>query len=142
MNKMRQKPALHRAVLAAAVFGLLHGTANAATFEGEDYEVDMFYENHSVYRGEDNTGESVGMAKFRNTLIAEGRKTGKNGWRYNGTFRGTYDGVYDLHKDQFGKTAGGAIQIESFGQPGGSVPHGGGAPLFGEIGRASCRDRV
>ncbi len=130
MKKMRQKPALRSAVLAAAVLGAWPCVATAATFEGEDYEVDMFYENHSVYRGEDNTGESVGMAKFRNTLIAEGEKTGKNGWRYNGTFRGTYDGVYDLNKDQFGKSAGGPIQLQSSIGPGGSVPHGGGVPLF------------
>jgi len=90
MKKMRHKPALRSAVLAAALLGALPGIAKAATFEGEDYEVDLFYENHTAFRGKDNTDQTVGIAKFRNTLIAEGERTGKNGWRFNGIFRGTY----------------------------------------------------
>lgn len=125
MKKMRQKPALRSAVFAVAVLGALPGVAIAATFEGEDYEVDLFYENHTAFRGKDNTDQTVGIAKFRNTLIAEGERTGKNGWRFNGTFRGTYDGVYHLNPDQFGKTAGGPIMLESTAI-GGSVPQGGG----------------
>ena len=125
MKKMRHKPALRSAVLAAALLGALPGIAKAATFEGEDYEVDLFYENHTAFRGKDNTDQTVGIAKFRNTLIAEGERTGKNGWRFNGIFRGTYDGVYHLNPDQFGKTAGGPIMLESTAI-GGSVPQGGG----------------
>jgi hypothetical protein len=67
-----------------------------------------------------------------------------DGWRFRGILRGTYDGVYDLNDSEFGKNAGGAVQmgnatgpagdavIKSQGGPGlgpyapAMVPYGGG----------------
>ena len=35
------------------------------------WKVDVFYENATHFRGKDNTGNRVGLSKFRNTLQAE-----------------------------------------------------------------------
>jgi hypothetical protein len=48
-----------------------------------------------------------------------------DGWRFRGILRGTYDGVYDLNDSEFGKNAGGAVQMGSVAT-GGFVPYGSG----------------
>ena len=92
------------AVLAAsaAIAGLAHG-ADAAE---EPWKVDVYYENDTHFRGKDNTGNTVGLSKFRNTLQAEADKHLSGGWSFHGIFRGTWDGVYRLNKDEFGESAG------------------------------------
>ncbi|HEY8857693.1 MAG TPA: DUF1302 family protein [Rugosibacter sp.] len=77
------------------------------------WNVDVFYENATYFRGKDNTGNTVGLSKFRNTLQAEADKKLSDGWSFHGIFRGTYDGVYQLNKDEYGKNAGGAVSLES-----------------------------
>jgi hypothetical protein len=87
---------------------------------------DVFYENDTRFRGDDDTGNNVGLSKFRNTLQVEAdRRLGNSGWEFHGVFRGTYDGVYDLNKGEYGKNAGGPINLQST-TPGGllSVPYG------------------
>jgi hypothetical protein len=89
---------------------------------------DVYYENDTRIRGEDDTGNTAGLSKFRNTLQVEAdRKLGSSGWEFHGVFRGTYDGVYDLNSDEYGKNAGRAINLQST-TPGGylSTPYGAG----------------
>jgi Protein of unknown function (DUF1302) len=74
---------------------------------------DVFYENDTRVRGDDDTGNSVGLSKFRNTLQVEADRRLGNGWEFHGVLRGTYDGVYDLNKSEYGKNAGGAISMQS-----------------------------
>lgn len=86
---------------------------------------DVFYENDTRVRGKDDTGNNVGLSKFRNTLQVEADRRLGDGWEFHGVFRGTYDGVYDLNKSEYGNRAGGAINLQST-TPGGlvSVPYG------------------
>lgn len=44
------------------------------------WNVDVFYENATYFRGKDNTGNTVGLSKFRNTLQAEADKDLSDGW--------------------------------------------------------------
>lgn len=81
------------------------------------WKVDVFYENATYFRGKDNTGDRVGLSKFRNTLQAEADKVLSDGWAFHGIFRGTYDGVYQLNKDEYGKNAGGAVRLGNSGGP-------------------------
>lgn len=74
---------------------------------------DVFYENDTRFRGDDDTGSSVGLSKFRNTLQVEADRRLGNGWEFHGVFRGTYDGVYDLNKSEYGSNAGGPITLQS-----------------------------
>ncbi|PKO89553.1 MAG: DUF1302 domain-containing protein [Betaproteobacteria bacterium HGW-Betaproteobacteria-10] len=93
------------------------------------WQVDVTYENHTVKR------ESTGLAKFRNTLKAEFDKKVGDGWTLHGIMRGSYDGVYRMNSDEYGKSAGGAIDLQTT-TPGGyvSVPHGGGLGFTGVAG--------
>jgi hypothetical protein len=77
------------------------------------WKTDVFYENHTAHRGKDNTGTTVGLAKFRNTIQVESDRKGSDGWGFHSILRGTYDGVYSLNKDQFGSTAGGPINLQT-----------------------------
>jgi Protein of unknown function (DUF1302) len=75
---------------------------------------DVYFENDTHFRGEDSTGNSVGLSKFRNTLQVEAdRKLGSSGWEFHGVLRGTYDGVYDLNNSEYGKRAGGPVTLQS-----------------------------
>lgn len=91
---------------------------------GESYspwDIDVTYENHTVNR------EHTGLAKFRNTLRAEVDKRVGDGWRVHSIFRGSWDGVYRMNSSEYGKDAGGAINLQGTGPSGyGSVPYGGG----------------
>ena len=91
---------------------------------GEDYspwQVDVTYENHTAHR------EHAGLAKFRNTFQVEADKKFGNGWGVHSILRGSWDGVYRMTSSEYGKDAGGPINLQST-TPGGyvSVPHGGG----------------
>lgn len=78
-----------------------------------NWKVDVYYENHTAYRGKDETGSTVGLAKFRNTLQVEADKQAGNGWEIHSVLRGSYDGVYRMNKSEFGKDAGGPITLEN-----------------------------
>lgn len=79
------------------------------------WKVDVFYENDTRFRGKDNNGNRVGLSKFRNTLQIEADKNLSDGWAFHGILRGTYDGVYQLNQDEYGKSAGGAVNLENSG---------------------------
>lgn len=116
---------------------------NALPALGDDvspWEVDVFYENDTRFRGKDNTGNNVGLSKFRNTLQVEAARDLDNGWGFRGILRGTWDGVYRLNDSEYGRKAGGPIKLENLAGPGlppiptsagtslnlPEVPHGGG----------------
>ncbi len=91
---------------------------------GEDaspWNVDVTYENHTARR------ESAGLAKFRNTLQAEFDKKGGDGWGVHSILRGSWDGVYRMNSKEYGKKAGGAIDLQSTTPVGlMAVPYGSG----------------
>jgi hypothetical protein len=105
------------------------------TSASSPWSIDFYFENDTRFRGEDATGESVGLSKARNTFQLEAARESMDGWGFNVILRGTYDAVYDLNSDQFGKDAGGAVELQSTVSQGGGVvalvPHGGapGAPV-------------
>ncbi|MGP9831808.1 DUF1302 family protein [Marinobacter sp. NSM] len=93
------------------------------TVAAEDTRFNGYVENATYGR------EGVGLSKFRNTLQLEAQKrAGDMGIfsnvRFNAILRGSYDGVYDLNDDEYGRNAGGPIQLQDLAQ--GSVPHGSG----------------
>lgn len=110
----------HQAIKSAAF--LLAFTAYAAAAadnlpdiggtQEEGWKADVYYENHTATRGRDNTGETVGLSKFRNTLQVDADRKLSDGWAFHGVLRGTYDGVYKLNKGQFGESAGGPINLQ------------------------------
>ncbi len=134
-NQLRGSLKSKWALLGAILLALGASTAWAEALpEGGDAAnddgsiTDVYYENDTRFRGDDATGNNVGLSKFRNTLQVEAdRRLGSSGWEFHGVFRGTYDGVYDLNKSEYGKNAGGAINLQST-TPGGfiSTPYGAG----------------
>ncbi len=77
---------------------------------GEDsspWQVDVTYENHTAHR------EHVGLAKFRNTMQLEADKKFGNGWGVHSILRGSWDGVYRMNSSEYGKDAGGPINMQS-----------------------------
>lgn len=82
------------------------------------WKVDIYYQNDSRYRGADNTGETVGLSKFRNTLQVEAEKSLQDGWDFQTVLRGTWDGVYRLNSSQYGRNAGGPINLQNTAGPG------------------------
>lgn len=95
----------------------------------DTWKVDVYYENDTRFRGKDNTNRTVGLSKFRNTLQIEADKALGNGWEFHGVLRGTFDGVYRINDDQYGKEAGGAINLDTTDPAGAfggtrSTPHG------------------
>ena len=92
------------------------------------WEVDVLYDNHLAYRGEDATGHTVGLSKFRNTLTVEADKPVAGGWKFRGVLRGSFDAVYRLNDDEYGDKAGGPVTLGNVSGAGGvfEVPHGGG----------------
>ena len=97
---------------------------------GDPWNAELYYENHTAKR------EGAGLAKFRNTLQSEMSKNLNDGWRFRGILRATYDGVYDLNDKEYGKNAGGAVQMTNsyagagvvppLNTAGATVPYGGG----------------
>ena len=117
-----------RKSLSMLSLGLVAATLSVSGYAQEDalpalgdgaspWKVDVFYENATHFRGKDNTGNRVGLSKFRNTLQAEADKDIGSGWKFHGIFRGTYDGVYRLNDDEYGNKAGGAVSLESSAAP-------------------------
>jgi hypothetical protein len=121
----RNKQACGRPRLAAAgglglLLTLAAGAATAddsvgqgsTTGSAQGWVTDVYYESHLAARGKDDTGRTVGLSKFRNTLQVEADRKLGSGWSFHGVLRGTYDGVYRLNKDQFGDTAGGPVALQ------------------------------
>jgi hypothetical protein len=91
--------------------------ANAPDPSYVPWDVDVYYENDTRFRGKDETGTRVGLSKFRNTLQVEADKKLGGSLGFHGILRGTYDGVYDMNSSQYGKDAGGPIQLENTAAP-------------------------
>lgn len=100
----------------------------------EPWQVDFFYENDTRVRGKDNTGTTVGLSKFRNTMQIEADKKLSGGWAFHSILRGTFDGVYRMNDEEFGNNAGGAITLQST-VPGARLPaaYGGTGVLGGGL---------
>ena len=98
---------LARAALAGglAVCGLAQAQDAAAPVD--PWKVDIYYENDTRFRGNDATGDRVGLSKFRNTLQVEADKKLEGGWKFRSILRGSFDGVYRMNDDQYGRKAGG-----------------------------------
>jgi hypothetical protein len=121
-------------LLAGAVSPALHAEDGLPSIADSNSDTKIYYENDTRFRGKDATGDRVGLSKFRNTLKVEHKRDLGNGWAFKGIFRGTYDGVYDLNDTEYGKNAGGPINMADtsgvhslFGVPGAnsySVPYG------------------
>ena len=133
MNNKKWRKALQpKAIALAAVLVVSSASAVAQNLPdlgitgGDPWSVENFYENHTAKR------ESVGLSKFRNTFQSEMSKNLNDGWRFRGILRGTYDGVYDLNDSEYGKNAGGPVNMASIVQPGAAGPGGPGYVPFGE----------
>jgi hypothetical protein len=135
IDKKWRKAFQPRALALAAVMVVASAGAAAQNLpdlgltSGDPWEVDNYYENHTAKR------EGTGLSKFRNTFQSEMVKNLNDGWRFRGILRATYDGVYDLNDKEYGKKAGGAVNMGNTlgpgplaGSPYGSayVPYGGG----------------
>jgi hypothetical protein len=124
------------ATLSALGCSLAAGAARADG-EADPWKVDVYYENDTRFRGKDNTGNSVGLSKFRNTLQVEADKSLADGWSFRGIFRGSWDGVYRLNDDEYGKNAGSRsadeVRIQNTAGPVGPVgaPYNTGTVPFG-----------
>ena len=116
-NKKWRKAIQPKGLALAAVLAIAGAGVTAQTLPdlgitgGDPWNVENFYENHTAKR------ESVGLSKFRNTFQSEMSKNLNDGWRFRGILRGTYDGVYDLNESEFGKSAGGPVEMGHTGGP-------------------------
>jgi|LauGreDrversion4_2_1035121.scaffolds.fasta_scaffold125965_1 hypothetical protein len=132
MNNKKWRKALQpKAIALAAVMSVTSASAFAQNLpdlgvtSGDPWQADLYYENHTAGR------EGAGLSKFRNTLQSEMSKNLNDGWRFRGILRATYDGVYDLNDKEYGKNAGGAVNMGSslgpaLGMPA-TTPYGEGA---------------
>ncbi len=132
-NQLRKSLKLQWALIGAVLLAMAAGTAWAEGLpEGGDEtaadngnKLDIYYENHTAVRGKDETGDTAGLSKFRNTVQIEADRKLSDGWDFHGIFRGTYDGVYDLNKGEYGAHAGGPINLQqTIGGQLFSVPNG------------------
>ncbi len=89
----------------------------APAASGTPWHQDFFYENATHFRGKDETGDNVGLSKFRNTLQYEADRHFDSGWKFNVILRGTFDGVYQMNSNQFGDKAGGPVQLGNSAAP-------------------------
>ncbi len=119
-SRLRLRP-LHATLLMALACSAQ--AQDAATID--PWQVDVYYENDTRFRGQDKTGETVGLSKFRHTLQVEADKKLGSGWAFRSILRGSFDGVYRLNDDQYGRKAGGGITLDSTGGAP-AVPHGSG----------------
>jgi hypothetical protein len=112
MSHTKLRKALQlKGVALAAVLAVAGAGATAQTLPdmgvtgGDPWQADLYYENHTAGR------EGAGLSKFRNTLQSEMSKNLNDGWRFRGILRATYDGVYDLNDKEYGKNAGGPVNM-------------------------------
>lgn len=142
MQRKIQGPAMprrHRITGAVMVLMGISAQAQEAAGAAEPaaWQTNVYYQNDTRFRGEDNTGDTVGLSKFRNTIQVEAQRGLGSGWEFQSVLRGTWDGVYRLNADQYGNSAGGPIHLENSAGPGlagigspvlntATVVHGGG----------------
>jgi len=119
MNNKKWRKALQPKAIAIAAVLVVSSASTVAqnlpdlgVTSGDPWSVENYYENHTAKR------ESVGLSKFRNTFQSEMSKNLNDGWRFRGILRGTYDGVYDLNDSEYGKNAGGPVQMGNASGPG------------------------
>jgi hypothetical protein len=120
MNNKKWRKALQpKAIALAAVLVVSSASTVAQNLpdmgitSGDPWQAELYYENHTAGR------EGAGLSKFRNTLQSEMSKNLNDGWRFRGILRATYDGVYDLNDKEYGKNAGGPVQMtNSYGANG------------------------
>ncbi|MEY3875086.1 MAG: hypothetical protein RIR50_257, partial [Pseudomonadota bacterium] len=119
MNNKKWRKALQPKAIALAAVLVVSSASTVAqnlpdlgVTSGDPWSVENYYENHTAKR------ESVGLSKFRNTFQSEMSKNLNDGWRFRGILRGTYDGVYDLNDSEYGKNAGGPVQMGNASGPG------------------------
>ena len=120
MNNKKWRKALQpKAIALAAVLVVSSASTVAQNLpdfgitSGDPWSVENYYENHTAGR------DGAGLSKFRNTLQSEMSKNLNDGWRFRGILRATYDGVYDLNDKEYGKNAGGPVQMtNSYGANG------------------------
>ena len=111
INKKWRKALQPKNVVLATVLAVAGVSAVAQNLpdlgltSGDPWNADLYYENHTALR------DKAGLSKFRNTLQSEMSKNLNDGWRFRGIFRATYDGVYDLNDKEYGKNAGGSVQM-------------------------------
>lgn len=127
-NRAWRKRLLAAAVSCAFAMPVLADDLPAMGEETSPWQVDITYENHTVRR------EHTGLAKFRNTLQAELDKEIGNGWKVHSIVRGSWDGVYRLNSSEYGKHAGGSINMQST-TPGGylTTPWGTGPVTYDAV---------
>lgn len=125
----------HRAIYVTVASALATAGMVNTAFAGEKLDVTGFIDNETQYR------KDRGLTKMRSRAQFEVSKdVGSVGifssLRFNGTFRASYDAVYDLNKDDYGRTAGGAISLQQVGGmtplgmiPAAEIPHGEGVIL-------------
>ena len=65
--------------------GLPEGGDETAADNGN--KLDIYYENHTAVRGKDETGDTAGLSKFRNTVQIEADRKLNDGWDFHGIFR-------------------------------------------------------
>jgi hypothetical protein len=110
-NKKWRKAIQPKGLALAAVLAIAGAGVTAQTLPdlgitgGDPWNVENFYENHTANR------EGAGLSKFRNTFQSEMSKNLNDGWRFRGILRATYDGVYDINDKEYGKNAGGAVNM-------------------------------
>lgn len=114
-------------LLAGLASPVIHAEDELPSVAESTSDTKIYYENATHYRGEDASGNGVGLSKFRNTLKMEHKRDLGNGWAFKGIFRGTYDGVYDINDKEYGKNAGGSINMSdtsgaNFILSGGAIP--------------------
>jgi hypothetical protein len=130
LKALQPKNVVLATVLAVAgVSAVAQNLPDLGLTSGDPWNADLYYENHTAFR------DNAGLSKFRNTLQSEMSKNLNDGWRFRGILRGTYDGVYDLNDSQYGKNAGGPVQMANglftglpaataSGVPGATSPYG------------------
>lgn len=120
MNNKKWRKALQPKAIALAAVLVVSSASTVAqnlpdlgVTSGDPWQAELYYENHTAGR------EGAGLSKFRNTLQSEMSKNLNDGWRFRGILRATYDGVYDLNDKEYGKNAGGPVNMtNSYGNAG------------------------
>ncbi len=104
--------------------------AAASGSSSDPWHVDVYYENDTHFRGQDYSGTTQGLSKFRNTLQVEADKRLGGGWALHSILRSTYDGVYDLNSGKYGADAGSKSATDlQFQNTAGPVAAAAGVPL-------------
>ena len=110
----------------------------------EPWTVDTFYENHTAFRGRDDTGKVVGLSKFRNTMQVEADKKLDKGWAFHGGFwnGGLLFGQENASRSQYNPFLFGTAKPDGQGREGRPKSRGHGSLLSCPGSRSGGRVRV